>query len=53
MSLGLGHGVSTSLSYKWQQREVDSFAKDDLGDEKDFTSNTIGMQVTVTQDILK
>gem|GEM_PF-2788794 len=53
MRLGLGHGVSTSLSYKWQQREVDSFAKDDLGDEKDFTSNTIGMQVSVTQDILK
>lgn len=52
MNVSFSYGMSVGLNYKWQQRKVDSFAKDDLGDEKDFTSNTIGMNVSFSHDMI-
>jgi hypothetical protein len=49
---GLGPGISADLSYKWQKREVDSYAKDDLGEEKDFRSNTVGLSISLTRGLI-
>ncbi|MBN1425776.1 hypothetical protein JXA88_14585 [Candidatus Fermentibacteria bacterium] len=52
IGFSLGAGVSANLNYKWQKREVDSYAKDDLGEEKDFTANTIGLSMSVTRGLV-
>lgn len=51
-SMQLGRGVSGSLSYKWQKRRVDSHARDDLGEEKDFNANTVGLSVSLTRALI-
>ncbi len=52
LSMGLGKGASASLSYKWQKRDVDSYAKDDLGEEKNFRSNTVTLAVSLTRSLI-
>jgi hypothetical protein len=49
---GLGPGITADLNYKWQKREVDSYAKDDLGEEKDFTANTLGLSISLTRGLV-
>lgn len=51
-STSVGQGISANLSYKWQERRVDSYAQDDLGEEKDFTANTVGLSISVTKPLL-
>ncbi len=50
--LSFPFGMDLKLGYKWQEREVDSSSTADLGEEKDFTSNAVSLEIAFKHSLI-
>ena len=52
LSMSFSYGMSALLEYEWQERTVESESEADLGEEKDFTSNAVSLEISFEHTLL-